>query len=150
LTLADAVSEERADLVVAPDSRLDQLGLLPLTIDPARYRLWENVLREKTPPTSLANQLDAWCARDVRLAGQTTLHTALGFRRRAARSCATLPHCFWRCANLRVKIRSWRQSSKGAATRRLNYTFSVVYAPKAGAYCSIADSGQRSWLTAKR
>ncbi|MEK7414996.1 MAG: hypothetical protein AAB263_16905 [Planctomycetota bacterium] len=62
LILADAIADERADLVVAPDSRLDQLGLLPVTADPSRYRLWENVRPERSLPGSLANQLDAWCA----------------------------------------------------------------------------------------
>lgn len=62
LLLADAVAEEAPDLVLAPDSRLDQLGLLPVLADPARYRLWENVRPEGAPPQSLADQLDAWCA----------------------------------------------------------------------------------------
>lgn len=62
LVLADAIAEEAPDLVVAPDSRLDQLGLLPITADPARYRLWENIRPEGAAPQSLAAQLDAWCA----------------------------------------------------------------------------------------
>ncbi len=62
LLLADAVAEEVPDLVVAPDSRLDQLGILPV-IDAARYRLWENIRPEGTQPESLADQLDAWCGR---------------------------------------------------------------------------------------
>lgn len=60
LLLADAVAEERPDLVVAPDSRLDQLGLLPVIAAPA-YRLWENVRPEGAAPQSLAAQLDDWC-----------------------------------------------------------------------------------------
>jgi len=60
LLLADAVAEEKPDLVVAPDSRLDQLGILPV-IAAARYRLWENVRPEGAAPQSLAAQLDAWC-----------------------------------------------------------------------------------------
>lgn len=62
LLLVDAIADEAPDLVVAPDSRLDQLGLLPVTADPARYRLWENVRPEGEAARSLADQLDAWCA----------------------------------------------------------------------------------------
>jgi ADP-heptose:LPS heptosyltransferase len=59
LVVADAVAEERPDLVIAPDSRLDQLGILPVC--PAeRYRLWENVRPEGAAAVSLADQLDGW------------------------------------------------------------------------------------------
>jgi len=61
LLLADAIAAEAPDLVVAPDSRLDQLGILPV-ITAGRYRLWENVGPEGAPPQSLADQLDGWCA----------------------------------------------------------------------------------------
>ena len=60
LLLAYAIAEEQADLVVAPDSRLDQLGILPV-IAASAYRLWENVRPEGAAPQSLAGQLDAWC-----------------------------------------------------------------------------------------
>jgi ADP-heptose:LPS heptosyltransferase len=60
--LAARTAAREADLVVNPDSRLDQLGLLPLTRDPARTLLWENLQRE-AQPRSLADLLDAWCAR---------------------------------------------------------------------------------------
>lgn len=58
LTVCAAVTD--CDLVVAPDSRLDQLGILPVTSDPARYHLWENTLPEGMPPRSLAEVLDDW------------------------------------------------------------------------------------------
>lgn len=61
-----AVAEERADLVVAPDSRLDQLGLLPVG-DDARYLLWENLHGEGAAPQSLALLLDAWLTRTLGL-----------------------------------------------------------------------------------
>lgn len=61
-----AVAEEQADLVVAPDSRLDQLGLLPVG-DDARYLLWENLQGEGAPPQSLALLLDGWLARTLAL-----------------------------------------------------------------------------------
>ena len=66
LTVVAAVAEERADLVVAPDSRLDQLGLLPVG-DAARYLLWENLQAEGAPPASLAVLLDQWLARTLGL-----------------------------------------------------------------------------------
>lgn len=58
IAVADAVRDH--DLVVAPDSRLDQLGILPLTSDPARYHLWENTLPDNEPAMSLSARLDAW------------------------------------------------------------------------------------------
>ena len=61
-----AVTEERADVVVAPDSRLDQLGLLPVG-DDARYLLWENLQSEGAAPQSLALLLDGWLARTLGL-----------------------------------------------------------------------------------
>ncbi len=66
LTVVAAVTEERADLVVAPDSRLDQLGLLPVG-DAARYLLWENLQHEGTQPASLALLLDQWLTRTLDL-----------------------------------------------------------------------------------
>ncbi len=64
LTVVAAVAEERADLVIAPDSRLDQLGLLPVG-DAARYVLWENLQPEGAAPVSLALLLDQWLARTL-------------------------------------------------------------------------------------
>jgi ADP-heptose:LPS heptosyltransferase len=62
LALVEAVEAEAPDLVVAPDSRLDQLGLLPVCA-PERYRLWENLEPEGAAAASLADRLDAWCGR---------------------------------------------------------------------------------------
>jgi ADP-heptose:LPS heptosyltransferase len=55
-----------ADLIISPDSRLDQLGVLPMTSDPARHRLWENTLPDGQA-VPLAERLDRWC--------QEQLHT---------------------------------------------------------------------------
>lgn len=79
LQVCEAVDAEAPDLVVAPDSRLDQLGLLPVTRDPARYRLWENVRPEGSLPRSLADQLDAWCARTFALPAEPTCLPRLAF-----------------------------------------------------------------------
>lgn len=69
LTVVAAVAEEHADLVLAPDSRLDQLGLLPVG-DDARYLLWENLQGEGIAPQSLAVLLDGWLARVLNLPPQ--------------------------------------------------------------------------------
>ena len=58
--LAIQAATATADLVISPDSRLDQLGLLPLTSDPAAHRLWENTLPDGVE-MPLAESLDAWC-----------------------------------------------------------------------------------------
>ncbi len=63
LAVADAVATEAPQLVVAPDSRLDQLGILPVIADPTRYLLWENIIPDGQQQ-SLAVALDAFlCAR---------------------------------------------------------------------------------------
>jgi len=62
LGLRTLVDELAADVVLAPDSRIDQLGLLPV-IDEERYRLWENTQEEPTRPRSLARLVDRWSAR---------------------------------------------------------------------------------------
>ncbi len=61
LGVVDAVAEEQPDLVVAPDSRLDQLGILPVLADPARYVLWENIIPDGERQ-SLARSLDRFLA----------------------------------------------------------------------------------------
>ncbi|MCK6489704.1 MAG: hypothetical protein L6R48_15530 [Planctomycetes bacterium] len=66
LGVAAAVAEEAPDLVLAPDSRLDQLGILPVC-EAGRYLLWENTRPEGEAPSSLAGQLDRWLARRLAL-----------------------------------------------------------------------------------
>ena len=61
LAVADAVADEAPDLVLAPDSRLDQLGILPVCAV-ERYALWENVRPDGAAPLSLAAQFDGWLA----------------------------------------------------------------------------------------
>ncbi len=61
LALVDAVEAEAPDLVIAPDSRLDQLGILPVITDPTRYLLWENLLPDHAAQ-SLARALDGFLA----------------------------------------------------------------------------------------
>ena len=62
--LAIQAATTDADLVISPDSRLDQLGLLPLTSDPAAHRLWENTLADGTAQP-LAVSLDQWCQQQL-------------------------------------------------------------------------------------
>ena len=61
LTLADAVAEEQPALVIAPDSRLDQLGILPVCAA-EDYVLWENIL-PVGQALPLCRSLDAFLAR---------------------------------------------------------------------------------------
>ncbi len=61
LALVEAVEAEAPDLVIAPDSRLDQLGILPVIADPNRYLLWENLLPDHAAQ-SLARALDGFLA----------------------------------------------------------------------------------------
>ena len=64
LSLLDALHAEAAQLVLAPDSRLDQLGVLPVCHDQDRYLLWENLQPENQPALSLSVLFDRWlCAR---------------------------------------------------------------------------------------
>lgn len=68
LTVVEAVRAEQADLVIAPDSRLDQLGLLPVC-DEGRYLLWENLQPDGAPIRSLAGLYADWLTRTLALDG---------------------------------------------------------------------------------
>jgi ADP-heptose:LPS heptosyltransferase len=75
LALDDALAAEQPDLVMAPDSRLDQLGLLPTR---APYLLWENTQAEGQPVRSLADLLDGWLARRLDLPASPACVPRLG------------------------------------------------------------------------
>lgn len=66
-SLVALVDRERPDLVVGPDSRLDQLGLLPIVDDPDRYLLWENLIPNPGPSCGLAQLYDRWLVRRLGL-----------------------------------------------------------------------------------
>lgn len=68
LAVRERVRALGCDAVVAPDSRLDQLGILPVG-DPARSLLWENLLPPGAPE-SLATCLDRSLARRLGLPPQ--------------------------------------------------------------------------------
>ena len=76
LGLDDALEAERPDLVVAPDSRLDQLGILPTR---APYLLWENTQAEHAPVRSLADLLDQALATRLSLPVLPACVPTLGF-----------------------------------------------------------------------
>lgn len=57
LAVVEALAAESPDLIIAPDSRLDQLGILPVSANPAQYHLWENVVPDGAAQ-SLARALD--------------------------------------------------------------------------------------------
>ncbi len=93
LTVAAAVAEEAADTVLAPDSRLDQLGLLPVC-EESRYLLWENLQPEDAPVRSLADLHGAWLMCRLGLAGpapQPTVWLAPGPARQRATMAAAVP-----------------------------------------------------------
>lgn len=76
LALDDALDAEHPDLVMAPDSRLDQLGILPCR---APYVLWENTQPEAAPARSLADLLDEALAQRLGLAQHPRCVPTLGF-----------------------------------------------------------------------
>jgi ADP-heptose:LPS heptosyltransferase len=93
LSALEAVRAENVDLVLSPDSRLDQLGVLPLIAE-ERYLLWENTQPEHQPARSLAGLLDAWLARRLELSAQATclprVALDVGTERQRARLAAAL------------------------------------------------------------
>jgi ADP-heptose:LPS heptosyltransferase len=78
LEVLAAVAAEGPQLVVAPDSRLDQLGVLPVCADQSRYLLWEN-LQPAGPAHSLCTLLDRYLCRRLGLADQPPALPQLGF-----------------------------------------------------------------------
>jgi len=88
LTVADAIADEAPDLVIAPDSRLDQLGVLPVTADPARTLLWENTQPEGHAVRSLGELLDDWLVARLGMVWGRRALPALGLDAAAARARA--------------------------------------------------------------
>ncbi len=78
LEVLAALAEEGPQLVVAPDSRLDQLGALPVCAEQHRYLLWENI-QPAGPPLSLCTLLDRFLCRRLGLAEQPPALPQLGF-----------------------------------------------------------------------
>lgn len=77
LTLCDCITHIDPDFVVAPDSRLDQLGILPVIRD-EQYALWENLqTRDKTE--SLSVLVDEWACERFDLDTQTACYPRLAF-----------------------------------------------------------------------
>jgi ADP-heptose:LPS heptosyltransferase len=62
LPLRTALADLKPDVVIAPDSRLDQLGILPVPVADDRYLLWENLQPEGDVARSLAERYGAWLA----------------------------------------------------------------------------------------
>ncbi|TVR41289.1 MAG: hypothetical protein EA402_13005 [Planctomycetota bacterium] len=66
LTLGDALDEIDPSLVCSPDSRLDQLAVLPLVEEAWSYLHWENII-DPAAPQSLARALDGWAVQSLAL-----------------------------------------------------------------------------------
>ncbi len=79
LALSDVLAEESPDLVVQPDSRLTQLGILPVGDDPQATWLWENTLPDEAPAHSLARHLDRSLAAWLGLPAEPPLRPQLAF-----------------------------------------------------------------------
>ena len=60
LQLADLVDDLQPDLLISPDSRLDQLGIMPLVSHDKQYLLWENTQKEGGDALSLGALFDQW------------------------------------------------------------------------------------------
>jgi ADP-heptose:LPS heptosyltransferase len=60
LPLRQMVIDRQIEAVFNPDSRLDQLGLLPLGRQ-ASYHLWQTLEPDPAHPKSLSEHLDSWC-----------------------------------------------------------------------------------------
>jgi ADP-heptose:LPS heptosyltransferase len=78
LEVLAALGAEGPQLVVAPDSRLDQLGVLPVCAEQDRYLLWEN-LQPAGPAQSLCTLLDRFLCRRLGLADQPPALPQLAF-----------------------------------------------------------------------
>jgi ADP-heptose:LPS heptosyltransferase len=78
LEVLAAIRAEAPQLVVAPDSRLDQLGVLPVCAEQERYLLWEN-LQPAGSPLSLCTLLDRFLCRRLGLPEQPPALPRLGF-----------------------------------------------------------------------
>ena len=64
LPLRQLVVDRQVDAVFNPDSRLDQLGLLPLGRT-ATYHLWQTLEPDPAHPKSLSEHLDTWCQKVI-------------------------------------------------------------------------------------
>jgi ADP-heptose:LPS heptosyltransferase len=109
LGLDDALETERPDLVVAPDSRLDQLGILPTR---APYLLWENTQAEHAPVCSLADLLDQALATRLGLPLQPACVPTLGFDTPTAAAAARLRAALGSQALVAVKLDHGGNSAK--------------------------------------
>jgi len=104
LGLVDAIDEERPDLVCSPDSRLDQLGLLPVTSQDDRYLLWEGLQSEDGPARSLAHMLDDWCQWRLPKSGGHRMEPRLVFDTATRETASTLRKAFGRRPLAAVKL----------------------------------------------
>ncbi|TVR08717.1 MAG: hypothetical protein EA401_13590 [Planctomycetota bacterium] len=78
LALREVQESERPDCVLSPDSRLDQLGILPVADDDHCYALWENI-QDQEQPQSLADLLDAWACTLFALPHESVVHPSLAW-----------------------------------------------------------------------
>ncbi len=77
IDLCDCLNTLNPDLVIAPDSRLDQLGMLPVISD-EKYLIWENLqINDKTE--SLSVLLDQWACEQLDIEDEQECYPKLAF-----------------------------------------------------------------------
>jgi len=91
--LRQQIANLQPDLVVSPDSRLDQLGLLPIC-PVERYRLWESLQENTAAPQSLGLLLDRWCQQILPDSIDTPSWPSLAFDTPSKQSAACLRAAF--------------------------------------------------------
>jgi ADP-heptose:LPS heptosyltransferase len=94
LAVRQALTGEGADLALSPDSRLDQLGVLPVIEDPNRYLLWENTQPSGQPLRSLAMCFDDWLVRRLELPAEVPAHPRVAFDAATAAVAQRLKQAF--------------------------------------------------------
>ena len=77
ISLHEQIKDLKPDLVVAPDSRLDQLGLLPICCK-EQYALWEN-LQLADATQSLSSLADQWICETLNLESEPPVYPELAF-----------------------------------------------------------------------
>jgi ADP-heptose:LPS heptosyltransferase len=104
LSLGDTIDKLEADLVISPDSRLDQLGIMPLTTCDDAYLLWENTQQNEGKAQSLAQLLDDWCRRILATNSPKTMAPRIVFDASYAQQAEAWKACLSTAADQRACV----------------------------------------------
>jgi ADP-heptose:LPS heptosyltransferase len=130
LTVRDAIREENPDLVIAPDSRLDQLGLLPVCAE-NKYLLWENTQAEDHECQSLALLLDGFLSRHFALPATPVILPRVSLAPAVADVRKKLQRAFGSAPLVAVKLDHGGNPAKSL--------------PRAGEIALLKELQQRGW-----